>query len=254
VPPKNTTIRHPIFARVYERLVAAREGEEIRERRERLLAGLDGRVLEIGAGTGVTFSLYPKTVSDVVALEPEPRLRLSAEEAARSAPVPVTVKAGLAQQLPEPDGSFDAVVVSLVLCSVPDQNEALTEIRRVLRPGGELRFFEHVVSRSDEGRCTAFPPSNVLPEDRRRLPSGPRHSGGDSASWILDRGLRTTRPGTEATAPCRSCSVGQAGCNACNLDREAGGTDPYGSRRAWSCVCASGPGLPLPYRGYRSRR
>ena len=143
---EHETVHHPIFARVYERFVAAREGEEIRERRERLLAGLSGRVLEIGAGTGVTFPLYPKTVSEVVALEPEPLLRRRAEEAAGSAPVPITVKAGLAQRIPESDQSFDAVVVSLVLCSVPEQAEALAEIGRVLRPDGELRFFEHVVS------------------------------------------------------------------------------------------------------------
>ena len=145
---ESNTVDHPIFARVYERFVAAREGDEIRERRERLLAGLKGRVLEIGAGTGVTFPLYPQTVSEVVALEPEPRLLRSAEEAADAAPLPISVKAGLAQRIPEPDQSFDAVVVSLVLCSVPAQEEALAEIRRVLRPEGELRFFEHVVSRS----------------------------------------------------------------------------------------------------------
>jgi ubiquinone/menaquinone biosynthesis C-methylase UbiE len=142
------TIDHPIFARVYERFVVARESEEIRERRRRLLAGLSGRILELGAGTGVTFPLYPKTVAEVIALEPEPRLRRSAEEAARSAPVPISVRAGLAQRIPEPDESFEAVVVSLVLCSVPNQAEALAEIRRVLRPNGELRFFEHVVARN----------------------------------------------------------------------------------------------------------
>jgi ubiquinone/menaquinone biosynthesis C-methylase UbiE len=144
--PTNDSIHHPLFARVYERFVAAREGEEIRERREHLLAGLSGRVLEIGAGTGVTFPLYPKTVTEVVALEPEPRLRRSADQAARSAPVSISVQAGLAQRIPEPDQSFDAVVVSLVLCSVDDQAEALAEIHRVVRPGGELRFFEHVIS------------------------------------------------------------------------------------------------------------
>lgn len=142
------TVHHPIFARFYERFVAAREGEEIRARRERLLAGLAGRVLEVGAGTGVTFPLYPPTVSEVVALEPEAHLRRLAEEAAPSASVPVTVRDGLAQQIPEPDASFDAVVVSLVLCSVPDQAAALGELRRILRPGGQLRFFEHVVSRN----------------------------------------------------------------------------------------------------------
>jgi ubiquinone/menaquinone biosynthesis C-methylase UbiE len=140
-------VHHPLFARFYARVVAAREGPELRERRERLLDGLAGRVLEIGAGTGVTFPLYPSTVTEVVALEPEAHLRRIAEEAAKSAPIPVVVRDGLAQRLPQPDASFDAVVVSLVLCSVPDQQAALAEIRRVLRPGGELRFFEHVISR-----------------------------------------------------------------------------------------------------------
>jgi ubiquinone/menaquinone biosynthesis C-methylase UbiE len=145
--PRNDEVHHPIFARFYERFVAAREGDEIRARRERLLSGLTGRVLEIGAGTGVTFPLYPSSVSEVVALEPEAHLRRLAEEAARTAPVPVAVRNGLAQRIPEPDASFDAVVVSLVLCSVPHQDEALAELRRMLRAGGQLRFFEHVVSR-----------------------------------------------------------------------------------------------------------
>jgi len=140
-------VHNPIFARFYERFVAAREGDEIRARRERLLSGLTGRVLEVGAGTGVTFPLYPTTVSEVIALEPEAHLRRIAAGAARSASVDVTVDDGLAQRVPEPDESFDAVVVSLVLCSVPDQAKALTELKRVLRPEGQLRFFEHVVSR-----------------------------------------------------------------------------------------------------------
>ncbi|MGH2847481.1 MAG: methyltransferase domain-containing protein [Thermoleophilaceae bacterium] len=141
------SVHHPLFARIYARFVAAREGPEIRERRRRLLAGLSGRVLEIGAGTGVTFSLYPSTIMELVALEPEPHLRGLARQAAASAPVPVRLEAGVAERLPGADGSFDAVVVSLVLCSVPDQAAALAEIRRVLRPGGALRFFEHVISR-----------------------------------------------------------------------------------------------------------
>ena len=146
--PSSDAVHHPVFARFYERFVAAREGDEIRARREHLLKGLSGRVLEIGAGTGVTFPLYPSSVREVVALEPEAHLRRAAEEAARTAPVPVSVRSGLAQRIAESDASFDAVVVSLVLCSVPDQDEALAELRRVLRPGGQLRFFEHVVSRS----------------------------------------------------------------------------------------------------------
>jgi len=82
----------------------------------------------------------------VVAVEPEAYLREKAAEAAAGAPVPVTVVDGLADDLPGEPGSFDAAVSSLVLCSVPDQSRALTEIRRVLKPGGELRFYEHVLA------------------------------------------------------------------------------------------------------------
>lgn len=82
----------------------------------------------------------------MVAIEPEPYLRERAERAARRAPVAVSVMDGLADRLPLEDGSVDAAVVALVLCSVPDQSVALRELRRVIRPGGELRFYEHVVA------------------------------------------------------------------------------------------------------------
>jgi SAM-dependent methyltransferase len=92
------------------------------------------------------FAHYPDTVAEVVAVEPEDRLRALAEKAAAHAPVPVPV--GHADAVPAEDGAIDAAVASLVLCSVPDVAGTLAEIRRVLRPGGELRFFEHV--RSDK--------------------------------------------------------------------------------------------------------
>lgn len=81
-------------------------------------------------------------------MEPEPALRAAAERAAADAPVPVRVMPGVADDLPLEDASADAVVASLVLCSVPDQDQALAELRRVLRPAGELRFYEHVIPRS----------------------------------------------------------------------------------------------------------
>ncbi|MEA2269080.1 MAG: hypothetical protein QOC64_1690 [Solirubrobacteraceae bacterium] len=143
-----SAVRHPVFARLYHRLSAGAEQAGQAEHRDELLAGLHGRVVELGAGNGLNFAHYPPTVAEVVAVEPEPYLRARAEEAAGAAPVAVTVVDGVADRLPLGDGEFDAAVASLVLCSVPDQARALAELRRVLRPGGELRFYEHVLSES----------------------------------------------------------------------------------------------------------
>jgi SAM-dependent methyltransferase len=92
------------------------------------------------------FAHYPGSVAEVVAVEPDDTLRALAERAAAHAPVPVRVVDGDADHLPLPDAVADAVVTSLVLCSVPDQASALAEVLRVLRRGGELRFYEHVRS------------------------------------------------------------------------------------------------------------
>ena len=139
-------VHHPIFARLYARLMSKPDPEADAKRRE-LLAGLRGRVVEIGAGTGGNFRFYPDTVEEVVAVEPEPYLRARALEAAAEAPARVTVTAGVADALPLEDACADGAVASLVLCSVPSQASALAELRRVLRPGGELRFYEHVAAR-----------------------------------------------------------------------------------------------------------
>ncbi|MFJ2240436.1 class I SAM-dependent methyltransferase [Streptomyces sp. NPDC087859] len=139
------SVRHPLFARFYAKVAGpglAKAG--ITQHRKRLLAGLSGQVIEIGAGNGLNFPHYPPEVKRLLAIEPEPRLRALAEEAARTAPADVEVVDGRAEQLPAPDASFDAAVVCLTLCSVADQTAALAEIHRVLRPGGHLRFFEHV--------------------------------------------------------------------------------------------------------------
>jgi SAM-dependent methyltransferase len=137
-------VRHPLFARLYAHVITRNEPDEVGAHRDELLAGLSGRVIEIGAGAGPNFARYPAGVTEVVAVEPEPYLRERAAAAAAAAPVPVTVVDGLADALPAADGSFDAAVACLMLCSVPDQARALAELRRVLRPGGELRFYEHV--------------------------------------------------------------------------------------------------------------
>ena len=141
-----TQFQHPRFARMYERISAESEQRGTAEHRDRLLAGLTGRVIEVGAGNGMNFSHYPDTVTEVVAVEPDNHLRALADQATARAAVPVRVVAGHATALPAEDASFDAAVTSLVLCSFPDVPAALAEIRRVLKPGGQLRFFEHVRS------------------------------------------------------------------------------------------------------------
>jgi ubiquinone/menaquinone biosynthesis C-methylase UbiE len=144
----STTVHHPIFARLYERMAPAFEAKGGAAHRDEMLVGLAGQVVEVGAGTGLNFAHYPSTVTRVVAVEPEPYLRARAEEAAASAPVPLTVVDGVADHLPLDDASCDAGVASLVLCSVADQADALADLRRVIRPGGELRFYEHIRSAS----------------------------------------------------------------------------------------------------------
>ena len=138
-PPVN----HPLFARIYARVSERVDARGGAEHREELLAGLAGRVVEIGAGNGRNFSHY-HAVTEVVAIEPEPTLRTRARAAAERAPVPVRVVGGTAEAIPDATGTFDAGVASLVLCSVVDQATALGELYRVIRPGGELRFYEHV--------------------------------------------------------------------------------------------------------------
>ncbi|MEU4351058.1 class I SAM-dependent methyltransferase [Streptomyces sp. NPDC023838] len=146
-------VHHPLFARFYGRFSETTDQKAgVTAHRRELLAGLSGRVIEIGAGNGLNFPHYPGGVSEVVAIEPERGLRALAVRAALRADVPVDVVPGAAEALPVKSEAFDAAVVSLVLCSVRDVDRSLAEIRRVLRPGGELRFYEHVRA---EGRALA---------------------------------------------------------------------------------------------------
>jgi ubiquinone/menaquinone biosynthesis C-methylase UbiE len=143
MPPPS--VHHPVFARLWS-VMSRHEPATIRQHRDELLAGLSGRVIEVGAGAGTNFAHYPSTVEEVVAVEPEPYLRARAQAAAAVSEIRITVLDGVADRLPVDDASFDAAVACLVLCTVPDQQDALAELRRVLRPGGELRFYEHVLA------------------------------------------------------------------------------------------------------------
>ncbi len=137
-----------LFAAVYDRMIAASEEACVAEWRRELLAGLDGAVLELGAGTGLNLARYPSTVDRLVLVEPDRHMRAKLEaKLAEVAPrFPVEVVDVGAEHLPFDDGAFDAVVSTLVLCTVPDPAAALAEARRVLRPGGRLLFLEHVVA------------------------------------------------------------------------------------------------------------
>jgi ubiquinone/menaquinone biosynthesis C-methylase UbiE len=158
-------MNRPLFARIQARAGAVEERKGGAERRRQLLAGLAGTVVEVGAGSGVSFAHYPPRVNRLIAVEPEPHLRELAIEAARDAPVAVTVVDATAEALPLADASADAAVLAGVLCSVEDPLAVLGELARIVRPGGELRFYEHVAARDPRLRAlqrlldaTVWPP------------------------------------------------------------------------------------------------
>lgn len=135
------------FSALYDRCFKAAEEAGLREMRREVLAGARGRVLEIGAGTGLNLDLYPREGLDsLVVTEPDPHMfKQLRERAAKVCAGAELVQAG-GEDLPFDDDSFDTVTVTLVLCTVPDQAATLREVRRVLKPGGQLLFLEHVRS------------------------------------------------------------------------------------------------------------
>jgi len=147
-PPTIATeaVDNPIFARFFDRFAARDRGRGEELLRRELLNGLSGRIVEVGPGNGINFPYYPASGVELIAVEPEAYLRGKARGAAARAPFEVSVLEGTAAGLPVDSRSADAVVVAGVLCSVPDQAASLSEFRRVLRAGGELRFYEHVRS------------------------------------------------------------------------------------------------------------
>ncbi|WP_405085813.1 methyltransferase domain-containing protein [Microbispora sp. NBC_01389] len=183
--PVTTEISHPLFARFYTWFSQVLDRRGLAGQREALLAGLSGRVIEVGAGNGLNFRHYPPSVTGVLAVEPEPRLRAAARRAAEAAPVRIEVGGGLAERLPAAGGRFDAAVVTFVLCSLPDPGAGLREIRRVLAPGGRLRFLEHVrAGGAGWARAQDLLDATVWP----RLTGG-CHTGRDSVAAIEAAGF-----------------------------------------------------------------
>ncbi|WP_248763039.1 class I SAM-dependent methyltransferase [Pseudarthrobacter sp. SSS035] len=137
------SVRHRLFAAMYDTLSASVERRELSPRRARLLSPLAGTVVDVGAGTGANLRHF-RHADRVILVEPDPYMRARLRARLGESPVPVEVSDADAEHLPLPDGTADAVVFTLVLCSVPDQRLALLEARRVLKPGGTLALLEHV--------------------------------------------------------------------------------------------------------------
>jgi ubiquinone/menaquinone biosynthesis C-methylase UbiE len=135
---------HPWFAAVYDLLNAPAERGFLREVREDVIGGAAGRVLEIGCGTGASFPYYREVVTELVATEPDPYMLERARRRAHQLGRHVDIRQAPAEALPFDARSFDTVVSTLVLCTVRDPARALAEVKRVLTPEGEFRFYEHV--------------------------------------------------------------------------------------------------------------
>ncbi len=187
-------VDNPLFARIWP-VVAAHETEAIRALRRENLSGLSGRVLEIGAGIGTNFPHYPGSVEEVVAVEPEPRLAAHARAAADAASARVVVTGDTAESFSGTE-PFDAVVCSLVLCSVGDPDSVLRRLHSLLRPGGELRFLEHVASAGARGRFQRFVDATVWP----RL-FGNCHTHRDTERAIIAAGFEVDTSRREWTLP-----------------------------------------------------
>jgi ubiquinone/menaquinone biosynthesis C-methylase UbiE len=152
VSRKDRPIRHPIFAAVYDRMMAGAEASFLPEHRDALADGASGSVLDLGVGTGTMLDRLARPGVVLYGIEPDPHmLERAARKVANSGVVTHLCRAP-AERIPFANMSFDVVVSSLVLCTVRDVSLVLSEAARVLKPGGEFRFFEHVRSDGAFGR------------------------------------------------------------------------------------------------------
>jgi SAM-dependent methyltransferase len=192
--PAPVTVDNPFFARIWP-TIAAHETEQIRALRRENLAGLSGRVLEVGAGIGTNFRLYPDSVAQLVAVEPERRLAARARDAAAEARIAVEVSDAAVEDFAAGE-PFDAVVCSLVLCSVADPDSVLRQLFSLLRPGGELRYLEHVASGGIRGRFQRLVDATIWPKL-----SGNCHTHRNTGESIRAAGFEVDNARIEQTLP-----------------------------------------------------
>lgn len=141
-----------LMAAVYDPWMRRVERDCLSAWRSELLDGLSGAVLEVGAGTGANLPHYPETLTQLVLAEPDRHMRRILKRQSLRYALPTEIADASAAELPYPDGAFDAVVATLVFCSVPDPQRALAEIRRILKPDGRLVFLEHVAAEGNPPR------------------------------------------------------------------------------------------------------
>lgn len=175
---------HRVFAALYDPLTRPAE-HRLRPHREWLADGLSGHVLDLGCGTGAMLPYLCGRDLDLHAVEPDPHMRKRAKRRAAELGCSIEIRAGEAESIPYPDDRFDAVVVSLVLCSVSDVEASVEEIARVLKPDGECRFLEHVRA---EGRRARL--QEVLTPCWRRVAGGCRLDRDTPASFVSRPDLR----------------------------------------------------------------
>lgn len=178
-----------LFAFFYDTFMGPLEKRWIARVRKKIVSGIDGKILEIGTGTGANFPFYSKEkVERVVSLEPNPYMLDQAKRRAKEFDLPVEFHQGMAETLPFKDGEFDTVVATLVLCSVSEPEKVFQEMRRVCKKGGKIVLFEHV--RTESKSLAAI--QDVLTPAWKRLCDG-CHLNRDTGRYMKESGINVIK-------------------------------------------------------------
>jgi ubiquinone/menaquinone biosynthesis C-methylase UbiE len=175
-----------LFARFWS-FATRHEARHTREVRAELVGSARGRVLEIGCGVGANFKYYRAHATDIIATEPNSFMLTRAREAATRSGRPIDVRAARAEALPFDDASFDAVISTLNMCTIENPQRALAEVRRVLKPGGEYRFFDHVQYDHAFGRFW----QNLVDPLWSRMLGGGCHPNRDIGRMVHEAGFQS---------------------------------------------------------------